>query len=135
MLTNSNGFKKEVKRADKSNVMDVYASGEVEDFAPFEKEAIQALFDNNVAPEPIGRNERMTFVKEKKFMASLQTNDELVLASDAFFPFSDNVHRAARSGVSVLVAPGGSVQDEQVLETAKGYGMTVVRSPWRLFHH
>jgi AICAR transformylase/IMP cyclohydrolase PurH len=59
----------------------------------------------------------------------------VALASDAFFPFSDNIHRAKRSGVSYVAAPGGSVQDQQVLDTADTYGMVVARTSWRLFHH
>ena len=59
----------------------------------------------------------------------------VALSSDAFFPFRDNIDRASRSGVEHVVQPGGSVKDDEVIAAADGYGMTMVFSGVRLFHH
>lgn len=56
-------------------------------------------------------------------------------SSDAFFPFPDNVHRARRSGVRYLAAPGGSVMDGECIKAGDGLGMVFVHTPLRLFHH
>ena len=74
------------------------------------------------------------FSKEERAAWMAQLNG-VVLSSDAFFPFSDNVHRAKKSGVQYILAPSGSVQDKQVIETADGYGMTYIHTDLRLFHH
>ena len=58
-----------------------------------------------------------------------------VLASDAFFPFGDNIERAHKSGVKYVAQPGGSVRDDQVIETCNKYGMTMCFTGIRLFHH
>ncbi|MCF0238139.1 MAG: phosphoribosylaminoimidazolecarboxamide formyltransferase, partial [Sphaerochaetaceae bacterium] len=60
---------------------------------------------------------------------------EVALASDAFFPFRDNIDRAAKSGVSYISEPGGSLRDDLVIEAADSYNMTMVFSGQRLFHH
>jgi phosphoribosylaminoimidazolecarboxamide formyltransferase/IMP cyclohydrolase len=59
----------------------------------------------------------------------------VALGSDGFFPFADNLHRAARSGVQYVLAPSGSVHDDEVLAVANNYGMTYIHSDLRLFHH
>lgn len=148
MLTSSPesplSFQKEVKRAEKSNVMDVYSSGEIESMTQSELNSLSSLFTNSTLPPVLGAQTRSSFVQKREFVAKMceglsevekETEGYLVCGSDAFFPFQDNVHRLARSGVKVIVAPGGSVQDEGVLQTAKDYEMTVFRTPWRLFHH
>lgn len=119
-------FKAGIKRADKSNAIDLYVSGEIEQEAAdsSERQAWESMFE--VVPPFLTASERKQWLQQRK---------EIALASDAFFPFSDNIHRAARSGVSFVAAPGGSVQDEQVLAAADDYNMLVVRTPWRLFHH
>ena len=118
-------FKKGVKRADKANAIDLYVTGSLDfDECGEEVRAWEAMFE--VPPVPLSKKERKEWLSQRT---------GVVVASDAFFPFTDNVHRAARSGVKYLVAPGGSVQDEEVVKCALGYGMTVVRTPWRLFHH
>ena len=60
---------------------------------------------------------------------------DLALGSDAFFPFGDNVERAARSGVTAIAQPGGSIRDDNVIETADKYGMVMCFTGIRLFHH
>ena len=57
------------------------------------------------------------------------------LASDAFFPFRDNVDRASQSGVKYISQPGGSVRDDVVIQAANDYGMVMAMSKLRLFHH
>ena len=57
------------------------------------------------------------------------------LGSDAFFPFGDNIERARRSGVTAIVQPGGSIRDDNVIETANKYGITMAFTGMRLFHH
>ena len=59
----------------------------------------------------------------------------VALGSDAFFPFGDNIERARRSGVSYVAEPGGSIRDDQVIETCDKYGMTMCFTGMRLFHH
>ena len=59
----------------------------------------------------------------------------MTLGSDAFFPFGDNVDRAHQSGVQYIAQPGGSIRDDQVIETADKYGMVMVFTGMRLFHH
>ena len=119
-------FKQGVKRADKSNAIDLYVSGEVEqtEVNSAERKAWEDVFE--VVPAFLTASERKEWLKKRQGVA---------LASDAFFPFSDNIHRAARSGVKYIGAPGGSVQDAEVLAAADAYGMVVSRTPWRLFHH
>ena len=59
----------------------------------------------------------------------------MALGSDAFFPFSDNIQRAAASGVRYIAEPGGSIRDDAVIECADAYGMTMCFTHMRLFHH
>lgn len=119
-------FKQGVKRADKANAIDLFVSGEIEQEleGSVERVAWESLFDS--VPPFFTAEERREWMSKRTGVS---------LASDAFFPFSDNIHRAARSGVKYIAAPGGSVQDEQVLETANYYGMVSVKTSWRLFHH
>ena len=130
-------FKAGVKRADKSNAIDLFVSpGELDRHAVHgdadttkqdpEYQAWAAMFEPGQVPAFLTADERAAWLKERRGVA---------LASDAFFPFPDNIHRAARSGVKYVAAPGGSVQDELVLSTANDYGMVVARTNWRLFHH
>jgi phosphoribosylaminoimidazolecarboxamide formyltransferase/IMP cyclohydrolase len=60
---------------------------------------------------------------------------DVVLGSDAFFPFRDNIDRASRSGVKYVVQPGGSIRDDLVIEACNEYGMVMVFTGKRLFHH
>ena len=74
------------------------------------------------------------FTREEK-AAWLAQMDGAALGSDAFFPFSDNIERAKKSGVKYIVQPGGSVRDDLVIECADKYGMAMVCNGVRLFHH
>lgn len=120
-------FKKGTKRPEKSNAIDVFVEGIID--APAlaggeERKQWESLFDQ--VPSPLTAEERAEHAKKLK---------EVACASDAFFPFDDNVHRAARSGVKYIAAPGGSVMDEQCVQAADGHAMVVARTELRLFHH
>eukprot|EP00906_Rhabdomonas_costata_P014595 RCo020979 len=117
-------WKPGVKRPNKSNAIDLLVSGEIANATPEEKAEWEACFET--APALFTREEKIKF---------LATDPTVALSSDAFFPFSDNIHRARRSGVSYLVAPGGSTNDAQVIAAADGYGMILAHSSTRLFHH
>ena len=74
------------------------------------------------------------FTKEEK-RAYLDGQSGISLGSDAFFPFSDNIERARKSGVSFVAQPGGSVRDDAVIEACDRYGMVMAFTGIRLFHH
>ncbi len=111
-----------IKRADRDNAIDVYIGEEYEDVLAEGK--WQTLF--KVKPA-------VFTVEEKK--AWLAKNTNVAVGSDAFFPFGDNIERARKSGVTVVAQPGGSVRDDQVIETADKYGMVMCFNGIRLFHH
>ena len=67
--------------------------------------------------------------------AWIAQNKDVALGSDAFFPFGDNVERARKSGVTYIAEPGGSIRDDNVIETANKYGITMAFTGQRLFHH
>ncbi|KAJ2764124.1 bifunctional phosphoribosylaminoimidazolecarboxamide formyltransferase/IMP cyclohydrolase, partial [Coemansia nantahalensis] len=115
-------FAKGAKRADKSNAIDLFVTGQTGEGA--ELDAWRANFA--AVPEPLTAAERAAH------MAALQG---VAVASDAFFPFSDNIHRARRSGVAYIAAPSGSVQDTVVIDAADAYGMVMAHTSLRLFHH
>ena len=77
-------------------------------------------------PEPFTREEQRAY---------LDTITGVSLGSDAFFPFSDNIERAKRSGVSYIAEPGGSIRDDAVIECCDKYGMVMAFTAMRLFHH
>ena len=77
-------------------------------------------------PEPL------TDAEAKEYLASV---DGVALGSDAFFPFGDNIERAHKSGVKYIAEPGGSIRDDQVIETCNKYGMAMAFTGMRLFHH
>jgi len=74
------------------------------------------------------------FTREEK-KEWLSKNTDVALGSDAFFPFGDNIERAHKSGVSVIAQPGGSVRDDNVIETCNKYGIVMAFTGIRLFHH
>ncbi len=74
------------------------------------------------------------FTEEEK-RAWISKNTDVALGSDAFFPFGDNVERAKKSGVKYIAQPGGSIRDDNVIETADKYGMAMYFTGLRLFHH
>ena len=115
-------FLPDVRRADRDNAIDVYIGEEYEDVL---RDGVwQTLFAEK--PE--------VFTKEEK-RAFLDRVDGVSLGSDAFFPFSDNIERAVKSGVRYVAQPGGSVRDDAVIEACNRYGMAMAFTGIRLFHH
>jgi len=86
--------------------------------------AWQNLFTRK--PEPFTKDEQKSY---------LATITGVSLGSDAFFPFGDNIERARKSGVSYIAEPGGSVRDQNVIDTCDKYGITMAFTGMRLFHH
>ena len=115
-------FKADIRRPDRDNTIDVYISDDYDDVL---RDGTWELFFTE-KPEP--------FTKEEK-KAWLATMSGVSLGSDAFFPFGDNIERAKRSGVQYIAEPGGSIRDDNVIETCNKYGMTMVFTGIRLFHH
>ncbi len=115
-------FLDSVKRPDRDNAIDIYISDDYEDLLT--DGVWETLF--SVKPEPLTREEKKTY---------LSTISGVALGSDAFFPFGDNIERAAKSGVSYVAQPGGSIRDDNVIETCDKYGMVMAFTHARLFHH
>ena len=115
-------FKPDIRRPDRDNTIDVYISDDYDDVL---RDGTWELFFTE-KPE--------SFTKEEK-KAWLATMSGVSLGSDAFFPFGDNIERAKRSGVQYIAEPGGSIRDDNVIETCNKYGMTMVFTGIRLFHH
>ena len=115
-------FKENIRRPDRDNTIDVYISDDYEDVLA------DGIWENffTEKPEPLTREEKKAWLKELNGVA---------LGSDAFFPFGDNIERGKRSGVSYVAQPGGSVRDDQVIETCNKYGMAMCFTGMRLFHH
>jgi phosphoribosylaminoimidazolecarboxamide formyltransferase/IMP cyclohydrolase len=111
-----------IGRADRDNAIDVYIGNEYMDVLA--EGAWQRIF--KVKPE--------VFTEEEK-RAWLDQMSEVTVGSDAFFPFSDNIERAKKSGVKYIAEPGGSVRDDLVIETCDKYGMVMAFTGIRLFHH
>ena len=85
------------------------------------------------AAEVIALISRTTSTNDKMYL--LKKNEGVSLASDAFFPFRDNIDRAAKSGVKYITEPGGSVRDEGVIKASDEHGITLFFTHSRLFHH
>ncbi|BEI80568.1 hypothetical protein CcaverHIS002_0110970 [Cutaneotrichosporon cavernicola] len=117
-------FKKGTKRADKANAIDLFVTGEAFVASPQERAQWESLFDE--APKPLTDDEKKSHFANFKNVS---------IASDAFFPFSDNVHRAHRSGAQYIGAPSGSIMDAECVKTADEYGMVYAHTNLRLFHH
>ena len=115
-------FKSDIRRPDRDNTIDVYISEDYEDVLA--DGAWQQFF--TARPEPLTREEK------KAFLAAVTG---VSLGSDAFFPFGDNIERAKHSGVSYIAQPGGSIRDDNVIETCNKYGMAMCFTGIRLFHH
>lgn len=115
-------FKEGIKRADRDNAIDVYMG---EDY-------MDVLADGRW--ENIFTEKPAVFRREEK-RAWLDTLTGVSLGSDAFFPFGDNIDRAYKSGVKYVAQPGGSVRDDQVIDTCNQYGMVMAFTGIRLFHH
>ncbi|MBE5731576.1 MAG: phosphoribosylaminoimidazolecarboxamide formyltransferase [Clostridiales bacterium] len=116
-------FAEGVGRPDMNNIIDLYLS---------DTDSMEVLGDDvwkqyfAVRPEPFTREEKDAY---------LATIKGVTLGSDAFFPFSDNIDRAAKSGVSYVAQPGGSIRDGFVIDAADKYGMVMAFTGMRLFHH
>lgn len=115
-------FRDDVKRVDKDNAIDLYIGDEYEDL--LEEGSWQRVFTQK--PEVFTREEK------KEWLAR---NTDVVLGSDAFFPFGDNIERAYKSGVKYVAEPGGSVRDDNVIEAADRHDMVMCFTGLRLFHH
>ena len=111
-----------IRRADRDNAIDVYIGDEYEDV--LREGEWQRIF--KVKPE--------VFTREEK-RAWLDKNTDVCLGSDAFFPFGDNIERAKKSGVAYIAEPGGSIRDDNVIETCNKYNIAMTFTGIRLFHH
>ena len=109
-------------RPDRDNVIDVYISDQSED----------VLGDDVWQDYFTTRPEELTKAEKKAYLDGITG---VALASDAFFPFGDNIERARRSGVSYIAEPGGSVRDDNVIECCNKYGIAMCFTGMRLFHH
>ncbi len=115
-------FKDDIRRPDRDNAIDVYIGEEYEDVLA--EGEWQRIFKTK--PEPLTREEK------KEWLAK---NTDVCLGSDAFFPFGDNIERAKKSGVAYIAEPGGSIRDDNVIDTCNKYGMAMAFTGIRLFHH
>ncbi len=111
-------FKKNIKRPDRDNAIDVYLGGETFD------DTWDNLF--TVKPAPFTADEKISWLKNLRGVS---------LASDAFFPFGDNIERAHQSGVDFIAQTGGSIRDDNVIETCDKYNIAMAFTHIRLFHH
>ena len=109
-------------RADRDNAIDVYMSDECMDVLA------DGVWEKTFAVKP------PVFTREEK-RAWLDKMTDVALASDAFFPFGDNIERAHKSGVKYIAEPGGSIRDDNVIETCNKYNMVMSFTGLRLFHH
>ena len=115
-------FKEGIRRADRDNTIDVYIGDEYEDVL---REGVWQQFFTE-KPEPLTASEKKTWIAQ---------NTGVCLGSDAFFPFGDNIERAHKSGVAYIAQAGGSVRDDNVIETCDKYGIAMAFTGVRLFHH
>ena len=115
-------FRPELGRPDRDNVIDGYINQNEEDVTA--DGVWQKYFTSQ--PEPL------TEAEKRDYLASITG---VALGSDAFFPFSDNIERAKKSGVSYIAEPGGSIRDDAVIECCDKYGMAMAFTGMRLFHH
>lgn len=111
-----------IKRADRDNAIDVYISDEYMDV--LQDGAWEKIF--KVKPDVF------TVAEKKEWLSK---NTDVALGSDAFFPFGDNIERARKSGVTVIAQPGGSIRDDNVIDTCNKFGIAMSFTGIRLFHH
>lgn len=115
-------FKADIRRPDRDNTIDVYIS---DDYMDVLADGVwENFFDQK--PEPLSREEKRAWLDQLTGVS---------VGSDAFFPFGDNIERAHRSGVQYIAQPGGSIRDDNVIETCDKYGMAMAFTGIRLFHH
>ena len=115
-------FKDDIRRADRDNAIDLYIGEEYMD-----------VLNDEAWPETF-KEKPEVFTREEK-RAWLDEMSDVALGSDAFFPFGDNIERAHKSGVKYIAQPGGSVRDDNVIETCNKYDMVMAFTGIRLFHH
>ena len=115
-------FVDNIRRPDRDNAIDVYISDESQD----------VLADGEW--QRIFKEKPEVFTAEEK-KAWLAKNTDVCLGSDAFFPFGDNIERAKKSGVAYIAQPGGSIRDDNVIETCNKYNIAMAFTGIRLFHH
>ena len=115
-------FKPGIRRADRDNTIDVYISEEYEDVL---RDGTWELFFTE-KPEVLTAEEKKAWIAQ---------NTNVALGSDAFFPFGDNIERAHKSGVEYIAQAGGSIRDDNVIETCDKYGIAMAFTGVRLFHH
>ena len=115
-------FVEGIRRPDRDNAIDIYTSDEYMDILA------EGEWQQWFALKP----EVLTAEEKREWVA---TQSGVTCGSDAFFPFGDNVKRAYKSGVEYIVEPGGSIRDDNVIETADSYGMVMCFTGMRLFHH
>ena len=114
-------FAKGLKRPERDNAIDLFLQSDVSEK---EHDRWKKLFEE--VPPPLPMDERRRWLDGLRGVA---------LSSDAYFPFRDSIDRASRSGVEYAVQAGGSIMDHQVTEAADEYGMVMICSGVRLFHH
>lgn len=115
-------FKEKIGRADRDNTIDIYISDDYEDVLA--DGTWERFFTHK--PEPLTREEKKSWIAQ---------NTDVSLGSDAFFPFGDNIERANKSGVRYIAQAGGSVRDDNVIETCNKYNIAMAFTGIRLFHH
>ena len=115
-------FRADVRRPDRDNAIDIYISDEYEDVLA--EGEWQKVFTSH--PEVLTAEDKKAWIA---------TQSGVTVGSDAFFPFGDNVERARKSGVKYIAQPGGSIRDDNVIETANKHGMVMCFTGMRLFHH
>lgn len=115
-------FKKDIRRADRDNTINIYIGEEYEDV--LQDGVWQQFFTQQ--PAPLTREEKKAWIAQ---------NTNVALGSDAFFPFGDNIERAHKSGVAYIAQAGGSIRDDHVIETCDKYGIAMAFTHVRLFHH
>ena len=115
-------FVADIRRPNRDNAIDVYTSDEYDDV--LRDGEWQKWFTER--PEPLTAEEKAAWIA---------TQSGVTVGSDAFFPFGDNVERARKSGAAYIAEPGGSIRDDNVIETADKYGIAMAFTGMRLFHH
>ena len=115
-------FKDEIRRADRDNAIDIYMGDEYMDVLA------DGVWENTFKVKP------EVFTREEK-RAWLDKLTDVALGSDAFYPFGDNIERAHKSGVKYIAQPGGSIRDDNVIDTCNKYGIEMSFTGIRLFHH
>ncbi len=115
-------FRSDIKRPIRDNVIDGYINKNEEDVCA------DGIWENYFTSKP----EPFTAKEQEEYLATI---DNVALGSDAFFPFSDNIERARKSGVKYVAEPGGSIRDDSVIECCDKYDMVMAFTKMRLFHH